>query len=431
MTDAVSGSTGGNAFFGKGIVGGPGGDAHASINLTGFTDVAAQAQATGGNGGSVQDGGNAGHGGAATLGAVLATSNGGGNVDVEGLAIGGSGGRGSAFAHTSAASGGDGTSVSLTDIVDGSTTGGLLLSQGARGGSGGAATGDGTVGVAGSALSSLSRSKSSSSLLVRMEAFGGNGGDLTSASGTSGNGATAISISSAINDAGSAPAKASATGGFGGSGQAGASGGAGGQANATAFAATTGGFVATAIAEVRGGSGQQGNLHGSALAHAQSNGVSGTASTLAQSGDGSEAAGGIVRQITTSATAPVTSTSITESRAAVSEPTADRPSATGLQSAAFATALPTANEVQAALIDNPNVNRNLGVGGISDVLGLVVLGGAYSNNGSGTSLTYTSRADFDLDMTPLLGNSHDLLVGLLDTTTLGLGFDTLNFQIGP
>jgi hypothetical protein len=189
--------------------------------------------------------------------------------------------------------------------------------------------------------------------------------------------------------------------------------------------------VATAIAEVRGGSGQQGNLHGSALAHAQSNGVSGTASTLAQSGDGSEAAGGIVRQITTSATAPVTSTSITESRAAVSEPTADRPSATGLQSAAFATALPTANEVQAALIDNPNVNRNLGVGGISDVLGLVVLGGAYSNNGSGTSLTYTSRADFDLDMTPLLGNSHDLLVGLLDTTTLGLGFDTLNFQIGP
>jgi len=200
-------------------------------------------------------------------------------------------------------------------------------------------------------------------------------------------------------------------------------------ASATALAATTSGAPAIASAEAVGGHGRQGNLHGSAVAHAESNGALGTASTLAQSSGGFEAAGGIVWQVSAFATAPVAGTSVAESRTAVSEPVPDSALVTGLQSAAFATALPSVADVQAALAGNPNVDLNFDVGGTSDTLGLVVLGGAYSDNGSGSSQTYTSRAGFVLDMTPLLGNSQDLLVGLLDPTALGLGFDTLNFQI--
>ena len=58
-----------------------------------------------------------------------------------------------------------------------------------------------------------------------------------------------------------------------------------------------------------------------------------------------------------------------------------------------------------------------------------LLGSAYSDSGSGALLTYTSRAEFALDMTPLLESGQGLLVGLLDPTALGIGFDTLGFQI--
>lgn len=170
-------------------------------------------------------------------------------------------------------------------------------------------------------------------------------------------------------------------------------------------------------------------MHGSALAHAESTGTSGNASALAQSGAGFFDAAGIVRQVSATASAPVASTSIAESRTAVSEPAPDPGLAVGLQSAAFATALPSDADAQTALEGNPNVELNFDVGGASDILGLVVLGGAYSGNGLGTSQTYISTVDFQLNMTPLLGNSQDLLVGLLDPTSLGVGFDTLNFQI--
>jgi hypothetical protein len=113
----------------------------------------------------------------------------------------------------------------------------------------------------------------------------------------------------------------------------------------------------------------------------------------------------------------------------VSEPAPDRALATGLQAAAFATALPSDSDVQAALAGNPNVALNFEVGGANDILGSVLLGGAHSGSGSAALLTYTSRAEFTLDMTPLLGSGQGLLVGLLDPTALGIGFDTLGFQI--
>jgi hypothetical protein len=113
----------------------------------------------------------------------------------------------------------------------------------------------------------------------------------------------------------------------------------------------------------------------------------------------------------------------------VSESAPDPALAAGFQSAAFATALPSDTDVQVALAGNPNVALNFDVGGKSDVLGLIVLGGAYSENGFGVSQTYVSRADFDLDMSSLLDNRKDLLVGLLDPAGLGTGFDALSFQI--
>jgi hypothetical protein len=163
---------------------------------------------------------------------------------------------------------------------------------------------------------------------------------------------------------------------------------------------------ATAIADAKGGGGAQGNLHGSAFAYAESTGTSGIASALAQSGAGFFDAAGVVRQVSATATAPVASTSIAESRTAVSEPAPDPGLAVGLQSAAFATALPSDADAQTALEGNPNVELNFDVGGASDILGLVVLGGAYSGNGLGTSQTYISTVDFQLNMTPLLGNSQ-------------------------
>jgi hypothetical protein len=426
-TSFASGGIGGGAN--EGAAGSAGGDATAAVNLTGSGDVTAQAEAFGGRGGRASEIGDAGNGGNASLGTVRAASSGGGAVHVAGVVEGGTGGAGESVFSVGTANGGDGASVSLTDSVDGFTTGDLILRQSARGGRGGSAEDDGTNGLAGSAFSSLTRSKSSASLVVSTEALGGSGGSRTSTAGMAGSGASGIAISTAINNGGSTQAEARATGGSGGFVQGGAIGGAGGSANANASSTSIGGFPAMAIAEAFGGSGPQGDLHGSAVAHAESSGVSGEASTLAQSGNRYETDGSIARQVSASAIAPVASTSVSESRTAVGELAPDPIIAVGLQSAAFATALPSDVDSQAALEDNPNVDLNFDVGGTSDMLGLVVLGGAYSQNGSGILQTYTSNAAFVLDMTSLLGNSQDLLVGLLDPTALGVGFDTLMFQI--
>lgn len=314
-------------------------------------------------------------------------------------------------------------------MVDGDTSGDLVLHQVASGGGAGKVVGPAAGGIAGEAFSSLSRSKSANSLAISTTARGGNGGWRRDTTGTAGNGASATAVTSAANGAGSTQAEALAAGGMGGFGEEGATGGAGGQAAATATARGNSASPAIALSDARGGAGAQGRRHGSALAHAEASGASGTATALAQSGAGFDAAEGIVRQVTASATAPVASASIAESRTAVSESAPDSALAEGLQSAAFATALPNDADTQAALAGNPNVAVNFDIGGSSDILGLVVLGGAYSENGSGTLQTYTSTADFDLDMTSLLDNSQDLLVGLLDPVALGTGFDALSFQI--
>ena len=260
-------------------------------------------------------------------------------------------------------------------------------------------------------------------------AHGGEGGGRSLNTGTAGDGASATALTDALNNTGSTHAEALAIGGSGGLGEDGAVGGAGGQSVATAIANSSSMSPATALASAKGGDGAQGSLHGSALAHAESTGTGGNASALAQSGAGLLDAGGIVRQVSATATAPVASTSVAESRTAVSEQAPDSDLAMGLHSAAFATALPSDADILEALAGNPNVEQNFDVGGTSDVLGLVVLGGAYSDNGSGILQTYTSNVNFQFNMTPLLGNSQDWLVGLLDPTALGVGFDTLNFQI--
>ena len=71
-----------------------------------------------------QDGGTGGNGGQATLSKVYGESTGGGTVNVYGQAIGGSGGE-----AYNGGDGGRGASLSLTNAVDGKTSGDLYLAQ--------------------------------------------------------------------------------------------------------------------------------------------------------------------------------------------------------------------------------------------------------------------------------------------------------------
>jgi hypothetical protein len=99
-----------------------------------------------------------------------------------------------------------------------------------------------------------------------------------------------------------------------------------------------------------------------------------------------------------------------------------------MESAAFGTGLPSILDTNIALAGNSNVISNFDVGGTSDILGLVVMGGAYSDSGSGASKTYSSFVDWNLDMS-LLGTQQDMLVGLLDPLSSGNGFDSMRFRI--
>ena len=139
--------------------------------------------------------------------------------------------------------------------------------------------------------------------------------------------------------------------------------------------------------------------------------------------------GNVVRVVRATAIAPIASTSVAEAQASTAKPAPAADSAVGKEAASYITALPSDIDARAALADNLEVAQDFDVGGASDILGQVVLGGGYSDSGSGISQTYISRAYFDLDMTSLLGNSQDLMLGLLDTTVEGNGFDNLSFQV--
>ena len=213
--------------------GGEGGSVHVEGTLSAPGNVTIFSTATPGPGGSTSGSGTAGDGGVVTVGPLFGNSTGGGAVSVN-LNIGdinaGAGGR-----ATTTGAAGNGTSLSITDAVDGSTTGVLQLSQSLFAGRAGIAD-SGVLGTAGTAYSSLSKSGSFSDLRVESIARGG-AGSQPGAGFASGDGGMATAIGNATNDAGFVGLNVSAVGGAGGS--IGLGGGNGGNALAQGTATGT------------------------------------------------------------------------------------------------------------------------------------------------------------------------------------------------
>ncbi|RIK75436.1 MAG: hypothetical protein DCC67_15300, partial [Planctomycetota bacterium] len=255
---------------------------------------------------------------------------------------------------------------------------------------------------------------------------GGNGGAIASGSfglGAGGGDAAATGTASSTGP-GTVAANVTATGGNGGASSSGP-GGFGG--NATAIANATGTAAANATAMADAGNGPTGALQGTAVAQANATGTSGTATADAQSG------GGLVTSVRAQTVAPVVSTTHADSRAIVSTPASDATDAAGIHASAFATGLPQMADALDYFAGNLNARPHFNLAGdtlagaSSDVFGLVTLGGAFTAGAA--SKTYTSTAWFSIDLNQLVNPRQNLLVALLDTTSQGAGFDSLQFQI--
>ena len=59
----------------------------------------------------------------------------------------------------------------------------------------------------------------------------------------------------------------------------------------------------------------------------------------------------------------------------------------------------------------------------------MTFGGSNTESGSAASRTFTSSATYAIDLSALTNSRQNLLVGLLDTSSEGIGFDSLTFQI--
>jgi hypothetical protein len=85
-----------------------------------------------------------------------------------------------------------------------------------------------------------------------------------------------------------------------------------------------------------------------------------------------------------------------------------------------------ASDVTAKVAGNPHATQM--VGGGANVLGMMLLGGEYSDLGSGASKTYTSSATFKIDLTQI-SSFQDLQLAALDATLDGSGFDSLQLEV--
>jgi len=439
LSQAVDGSSNRNltlqqrAFGGDGesglIAAGAGGIATSDLSRTstGATKLEVRTEADGGSGGWKSDGGSAGVGGYAS--ANSETINSFGSALAYATALGGSGGQGQMDAN-----GGWGASANASARATASGLSDAATARGSATGGSGGGPGD-SISFSyngGRGGDAISQSTANGNWRVTAEDFakGGDGGGDSFGFVFGGRGGDAWSTADGTGTD-SLTVKATALGGRGGFGGDSKQSGAGGNATAIATGTGMGTSSVSVTANATGGGDHQRSQHGTALARATAVGTSGTVSAKAVSNDRVTFnwQGGVVQQISATARGPVASTVTAEARTAVSQPAPDPASAVGLQSASFVTAMPEAVDVRAALSGNTAVAGDFDMGGTSDLLGLVTLGGAYPGDGSGLSQMYISNAYFQLDMTSLLGSSQDLIVGLLDPTVIGSGFDTLTFQI--
>jgi hypothetical protein len=154
-----------------------------------------------------------------------------------------------------------------------------------------------------------------------------------------------------------------------------------------------------------------------ATAHTMAQGSSGVATSTASTG------GSVINSLNAFALGQVGSTTTTESRANVGQAVSGL-DATGLNSYAFATGIPGGSFVSDALSTHPNIGAAFAAADAT-VLGTGAQGAFYSANALGAH-GYSSTISWELDSTNLEGH---LLVGLLNSSTFGGGFDTLNFEI--
>ncbi|MEX0612499.1 MAG: hypothetical protein WD229_10300, partial [Pirellulales bacterium] len=260
----IAEATGGTPDFirGDGVEGVEGATGTASAQGTNdfSNSVDITATARGGRGGTAYSTSNAigGTGGDAVLGPLNGVSTGGGDVSVTGTAIGGDGGIVSALAGRT----GDGRSISLTNEVEGFTTGHLTLKQVAIGGNAADAFGElMDVGVAGTATSSLTHTSNASQLTLESQATGGNGSLRGHSDDAGGDGADATVVASGTKISnGNLFVNGRATGGnggssLGGSGFAGGDGGRGGDANSLSYGSNDGSGDVTVDDSAIGGAG--------------------------------------------------------------------------------------------------------------------------------------------------------------------------------
>src|SRR6185312_11011962 len=300
-------------------------------------------------------------------GLVDGVSTGGGAVTVSETGTAGNGGNG-----TGGAFAGNGGNATLRNAITGATTGALSLTQTATAGNGGNAdTQNG--GNGGNAVSDLTQTALLSTTFTGTStANGGNGGISNSASNGAGGGAAA-SINLTSNNA--VFATANANGGAGSSG---------GAANATAT-----------------GSGSS----GLASANATTPGT------------------GPVFQVQSHATGTIGSTTVANSSTNIggNVPALQPAFAPGFSpnSFAFATGLPDAASVTAALVAHPN-NTAVWTQPTSFVAGAGLQGAAF-NGTIGVSHTYHTETDYNFSVP--FGKGTLLTVGLLS------GVDSLSFQV--
>lgn len=233
--DASISATAGVGGGSEGGVGGAAGSGHAEGSLVADGEVEITIESYGGDGARIDGQRIGAAGGSATVGPVTATSRGGNYTEINAIMAGGTGGDG-------AEAGGDGADVRIENVIDGSTTGTLGISEEVVGGRGGDGEGPSSrAGAGGDAISISDSAEASEEYWRFVETYGGDAGSAVGPGGVAADGGDA-SVEMAIeNTAGSVIARGLSRAGDGSDGSEGADGGMGGDALYRVHAASKGG----------------------------------------------------------------------------------------------------------------------------------------------------------------------------------------------
>jgi MYXO-CTERM domain-containing protein len=384
--------------------------------------VTANASSLGGAGGSTKVGGIAGVGGAAFASVDVTSAE---TAYAYGSATGGTGGGGAGSA------GGSGGTASVSSIRAVSTNGGAATAYANLAtGAGGSGSSSGTAPDA--TLSNAVFAATTGTISLTQRATGGNGGNASAAGLPAGNGGNASStLQFADSIANTLGGYVSATGGARGFGSTTATNGIGGNAVASinlignrvsASSSAAAGALGSALATANSTS-----LTGSAFSDAMASGSSGAAQGSAST------SGGIVTNAAARGSVPLTGNlGHVQFRSAVARPAPIPAAAAGIQAAAFLTALPGTSDSITALTSSPNTHHDFNVAGegtgqTSNVLALIIMGGTHVTGGS-ISQTGSSTVSESIDVSQL-ASQQNLLIGFLQPTLIGPGFDSLHFQI--